>query len=224
MVCGRWQMMGDIFSALAAAVGAADKVVSLIQREPGIPAPGRLQPPEFAGRIQLDSVVFSYPARPHVSVLNGLSLTINPGEVGPSTPFALSSPISALSPLSSSSPIRALLSALSPLLLAPSYLRSLLSYLRSLLSTLPLSVFLPDARFLLETFHVELAQVYGCNSWPPPEFVATTANSSAYTLGLRGLQTTRALSVPLPQYGALVPSIAEESRAAGYARRSRPTF
>jgi ABC-type bacteriocin/lantibiotic exporter with double-glycine peptidase domain len=73
--------MGDIFSALAAAVGAADKVVSLIRRIPKIPPPGHLTPAEFQGRIQLISVVFSYPARPLVPVLNGLSLNVNPGEV-----------------------------------------------------------------------------------------------------------------------------------------------
>ena len=75
------QMVGDVFSALTAAVGAADKVVELIQRKPGVPPHGALQPADFVGRVELESVAFSYPARPDVSVLNGLTLSINPGEV-----------------------------------------------------------------------------------------------------------------------------------------------
>ena len=76
------QMVGDVFSALTAAVGAADKVVELIQQKPGIPSQGSLQPGDFAGRVELEGVAFSYPARPEVPVLNGLTLKVNPGEVG----------------------------------------------------------------------------------------------------------------------------------------------
>lgn len=79
--CMRLQMVGDVFSALTAAVGAADKVVELIQRKPGNPPQGALQPADFVGKVELDRVAFSYPARPEVPVLNGLSLSINPGEV-----------------------------------------------------------------------------------------------------------------------------------------------
>lgn len=75
------QLLGDVFSSLTAAVGAADKVVELMQQRPAIPPHGALQPADFAGRLELDSVVFSYPARPEAPVLNGLSLKVNPGEV-----------------------------------------------------------------------------------------------------------------------------------------------
>lgn len=75
------QSMGDVLSALSAAVGAADKVVELIHREPATPAPGTYTPDTFAGRLQLSDVHFRYPARPDASVLNGLSLQVNPGEV-----------------------------------------------------------------------------------------------------------------------------------------------
>ena len=75
------QMLGDVFSSLSAAVGAADKVVELMQQAPGVPPSGSLQPADFAGRVELVGVAFSYPARPEVPVLNGLSLQVNPGEV-----------------------------------------------------------------------------------------------------------------------------------------------
>ena len=75
------QMMGDMFSALTAAVGAADKVVELIQRRPEVGPTGKLQPSDFRGRLELDAVHFCYPARPNQKVLTGLTLEINPGEV-----------------------------------------------------------------------------------------------------------------------------------------------
>ena len=75
------QLLGDVFSSLTAAVGAADKVVELMQQRPAIPPHGALQPADFAGRLELDSVTFSYPARPEAPVLNGLSLKVDPGEV-----------------------------------------------------------------------------------------------------------------------------------------------
>lgn len=75
------QLLGDVFSSLTAAVGAADKVVELMQQRPAIPAHGALRPADFAGRLELDCVTFSYPARPEAPVLNGLSLKVEPGEV-----------------------------------------------------------------------------------------------------------------------------------------------
>jgi len=61
-------MMGDVFSALTAAVGAADKVLELIHRKPDIPPEGDLVPAHFEGRIELRNVHFSYPARPSSQV------------------------------------------------------------------------------------------------------------------------------------------------------------
>jgi energy-coupling factor transporter ATP-binding protein EcfA2 len=70
-----------VFSALTAAVGAADKVIELMRREPLLPPAGALAPPALEGRIELRNVRFSYPARPRHEVLKGLSLRVEPGEV-----------------------------------------------------------------------------------------------------------------------------------------------
>ena len=75
------QSLGDVFSAFAAALGAADKVVEMIQREPQLPGAGALQPEAFAGRLELRDVSFSYPTRPGTRVLNSISLKVNPGQV-----------------------------------------------------------------------------------------------------------------------------------------------
>lgn len=42
-----------MFSALSAAVGAADKVIELMQRRPAVPPAGALVPAGFAGKITL---------------------------------------------------------------------------------------------------------------------------------------------------------------------------
>ncbi|GAB4821914.1 hypothetical protein N2152v2_008960 [Parachlorella kessleri] len=85
---GAFQALGDVFSALAAAVGAADKVIELMHRQPKIARGGTLAPPDFTGSLALQSVHFHYPARPTLRVLSGLSLAVQPGEivalVGPS--------------------------------------------------------------------------------------------------------------------------------------------
>ena len=103
------QTLGDVWSALAAAVGAADKVVELLLRRPRLPAPGMpetykvisgsvsgseeensnqrfpplYRPPpgsDILGAISFKNVHFSYPTRPNTPVLNGFDLEISPGE------------------------------------------------------------------------------------------------------------------------------------------------
>jgi len=76
-----FQSIGDVFSCLMTAVGAADKVVELMNRKPGINPGSGFIPPSFSGKVELREVVLRYPARPHITVLAGLSFVIKPGEV-----------------------------------------------------------------------------------------------------------------------------------------------
>jgi len=78
---GAFQALGDVFSALSAAVGAADKVIELMNRQAAFSNTGALMPPTFLGRIDLHDVDFSYPSRPTSRVLSQFNLTIEPGEV-----------------------------------------------------------------------------------------------------------------------------------------------
>ena len=73
--------IGDLFTDFMRAVGAADRVFALLDRVPEIPLTGGLIPDRIIGRVALDDVVFRYPTRPDVPVLQGLSLSIAPGEV-----------------------------------------------------------------------------------------------------------------------------------------------
>lgn len=51
----RPQALGDVFSALSAAVGAADKVIELMKRQPRVAERGTLAPTQFAGKITLQA-------------------------------------------------------------------------------------------------------------------------------------------------------------------------
>lgn len=78
---GAFSTMGDVFSALSAAVGAADKVIELMRREPALPPPGGLAPAALEGAVEFRGVKFSYPSRPGHTVLDGLWFSVRPGEV-----------------------------------------------------------------------------------------------------------------------------------------------
>ncbi|KAG1825478.1 P-loop containing nucleoside triphosphate hydrolase protein [Suillus subaureus] len=68
---------------VSSAKGAADAVIRLLDSTPAIDAEsteGKTVPSEtIKGRIQLANVRFSYPNRPRIRVLRGLSLTVEPG-------------------------------------------------------------------------------------------------------------------------------------------------
>lgn len=55
-------------------------MIELIERPPKIPATGLRTLAAFTGRIELERVMFSYPARPLVSVLNNMSFIVQPGK------------------------------------------------------------------------------------------------------------------------------------------------
>ena len=74
--------LSDLFGTLMTAVGASERVFSLLDAQPSIRTEGggvRLD--ELAGRLELEAVSFSYPSRPDVRVLDCVSLTVEPGSV-----------------------------------------------------------------------------------------------------------------------------------------------
>jgi ATP-binding cassette subfamily B (MDR/TAP) protein 9 len=97
--------IGDVFTGLMSAAGAADKVFALIDRSPAIAPSGTLdpQPPPpgsggaagfvvgrgggggggrgFVGSIAFEQVWLVYPSRPDTQVLRGISFGIRPGQV-----------------------------------------------------------------------------------------------------------------------------------------------
>jgi len=83
--------LGNLYTALASAVGATERILEIIGRpsevEPNAVA-GNVVLPRLSGEIVFDDVHFRYPGRPDVEVLKGISFTVAPNRkvalVGPS--------------------------------------------------------------------------------------------------------------------------------------------
>ncbi|CAM9115791.1 unnamed protein product [Phaeothamnion confervicola] len=75
--------MGDIYSSLTQAIGAADKVFCLMQRQPKIRKPATYAAVDESceGLVELRDVSFEYPARPGRLVLDRISFKVRPGQV-----------------------------------------------------------------------------------------------------------------------------------------------
>jgi len=78
--------LGDIYSQLQRSVGASERILEILdQQDEQSPASHHLK---LVGKIEFDQVQFSYPTRSDVTVLKGISFSIQPGEkialVGPS--------------------------------------------------------------------------------------------------------------------------------------------
>ncbi|XP_062041909.1 antigen peptide transporter 1 [Lepus europaeus] len=63
------------------AVGSSKKILEYLDRTPCSPPSGQLIPVNLNGIVKFQDVSFAYPNRPEVSVLQGLTLTLRPGEV-----------------------------------------------------------------------------------------------------------------------------------------------
>ena len=90
MVAGGGAALSEIWGELQRAAGATERLVELLRTEDTVqdPAAAIALPSPVAGRIAFEDVHFRYPARPDVQALDGINLSINPGEtvafVGPS--------------------------------------------------------------------------------------------------------------------------------------------
>ena len=90
MVAGAVGALSEVFGELQRAAGATERLVELLAAEDTVrdPATPQALPSPARGGIVFENVHFSYPTRPDFSALDGISLTIAPGEtvafVGPS--------------------------------------------------------------------------------------------------------------------------------------------
>lgn len=73
--------LGGLWSDFMRAMGAAERIHELLQREPRMRTDGTDRPHPFVGRIVFDDVSFSYPTRPDVPVLANVNLELAPGKV-----------------------------------------------------------------------------------------------------------------------------------------------
>ena len=90
MVAGSVAALSDVWGEIQRAAGATERLVELLEAEDAVRDPARPAPPPAPARgaIAFEDVSFSYPARPGVSALSGVSFRVAPGEtvalVGPS--------------------------------------------------------------------------------------------------------------------------------------------
>ncbi|KAH9249841.1 hypothetical protein BASA81_012436 [Batrachochytrium salamandrivorans] len=84
--------IGDIYSGLAGALGAADKIFDLLRQKPKVIPKGDEIPEDeqeviggleepFTGTVELRDVCFRYPTRPTVLVLDKFNLKVDQGQV-----------------------------------------------------------------------------------------------------------------------------------------------
>ncbi|HXN56512.1 MAG TPA: ABC transporter transmembrane domain-containing protein, partial [Myxococcales bacterium] len=71
----------DLWADFMKALGSAERVFEILDRPPLIAPAGGLMPARPRGRVQFETVHFSYPARPDLPVLQGIDLSLAEGEV-----------------------------------------------------------------------------------------------------------------------------------------------
>ncbi|XP_038558987.1 ATP-binding cassette sub-family B member 9 [Micropterus salmoides] len=75
------ESIASVYTGLMQGVGAAEKVFEYLDRKPKHPADGTEAPDTCAGLVEFKDVTFSYPTRPEIDILKGVSFTLRPGEV-----------------------------------------------------------------------------------------------------------------------------------------------
>jgi ATP-binding cassette subfamily B protein len=73
--------IADLWAEFLRALGAAERVFELLDRDPVMPTSGGRAIDPVRGAVELDGVEFHYPSRPEATVLASLSFRVEPGEV-----------------------------------------------------------------------------------------------------------------------------------------------
>lgn len=73
--------LGDIYAQLQKTIGASDRILEILEDPSEMDVTLTESKPSIAfGKIEIQDVHFSYPSRPSVEILKGISITIEPGQ------------------------------------------------------------------------------------------------------------------------------------------------
>jgi ATP-binding cassette, subfamily B, bacterial len=73
--------LGDIYAQLQKTIGASDRILEILEDPSEMDVTLTINKPPIAfGKIEIQDVHFSYPSRPSVEILKGISITIEPGQ------------------------------------------------------------------------------------------------------------------------------------------------
>jgi ATP-binding cassette subfamily B protein len=73
--------LADLWAEVMRCLGAAERVMGLLERVPVMPLTGGWRPEGCQGAVRFEAVRFSYPARPEAEVLHGVDLELGAGQV-----------------------------------------------------------------------------------------------------------------------------------------------
>jgi ATP-binding cassette subfamily B protein len=73
--------LSDLWADFMKASGASARIFELMDRVPAIPPRGGAELAHVEGRVDFEGVVFAYPSRKDARVLDGIDLSVRPGEV-----------------------------------------------------------------------------------------------------------------------------------------------
>eukprot|EP01133_Synstelium_polycarpum_P003651 gene3651-4194_t len=76
-----FSQLSMLFTQMSNAAGGMERITETINRVPRIPASRGYKLGKIDGLVKFENVHFRYPTREHVTVLDGLNLTLRPGQV-----------------------------------------------------------------------------------------------------------------------------------------------
>lgn len=72
--------LGDLYAQFQKAIGAADKIMEILDQDEENLNDESLAPIQLVGKIEFKNLSFAYPSRPEVEIIKNLNLEIKPGE------------------------------------------------------------------------------------------------------------------------------------------------
>ncbi|MCH2044998.1 MAG: ATP-binding cassette domain-containing protein [Saprospiraceae bacterium] len=80
VVGGALASLGDFYTQILKAIGASERIIEILEKESEVDTKKSLTPIHIHGDIKFNNVVFNYPSRPDIRILDGINLNIEAGQ------------------------------------------------------------------------------------------------------------------------------------------------